>query len=132
MTFPGNPAVPPDPRAPRWIWIPSVDNVASWRYIDPVKAVGLRELKNRLAEYVRQVRAGEEVLVTDRGAVVAELGPPGRAMANGIAPAGLVELANRGLLTLGAPNDPAAYPKLPRLLTPGRVTRLLDEERGPR
>ena len=97
-----------------------------------MKAVGLRELKNRLAEYVRQVRAGEEVLVTDRGAVVAELGPPGRGMAIGAAPAGLVELATRGLLTLGAPNDAAAYPKLPGLLTPGRVTRLLDEERGPR
>lgn len=43
-----------------------------------MKAVGLRELKNRLSAYVRQVRAGEGVLVTDRGQVVAELGPPGR------------------------------------------------------
>ena len=97
-----------------------------------MKAVGLRELKNRLAEYVRQVRSGEEILVTDRGSVVAELGPPGRASVNGAAPAGLAELATRGLLTLGAPNDAATYPKLPRLLTPGRVTRLLDEERGRR
>ena len=97
-----------------------------------MKAVGLRELKNRLAEYVRQVRAGEEVLVTDRGAVVAELGPPGRTAVNGAVPAGLVDLAIRGLLTVGAPNDASAYPKLPRVLTPGRVTRLLDEERGPR
>ena len=109
-----------------------VDNVASWSYIVLVKAVGLRELKNRLAEYVRQVRSGEEILVTDRGSVVAELGPPGRASVNGAAPAGLAELATRGLLTLGAPNDAATYPKLPRLLTPGRVTRLLDEERGRR
>ena len=41
-----------------------------------MKTVGLRELKNRLSEYIRQVRSGEGVLVTDRGQVVAELAPP--------------------------------------------------------
>ena len=41
-----------------------------------MKAVGIRELKNRLSEYVRLVRGGEEFLVTDRGEVVAELRPP--------------------------------------------------------
>jgi antitoxin (DNA-binding transcriptional repressor) of toxin-antitoxin stability system len=97
-----------------------------------MKVVGLRELKNRLSEYVRQVRNGEEVLVTDRGAVVAELGPPGRTAMDGAAPAGLIDLATRGLVTLGAPNDGAVYPKLPPALTPGRLTKLLDEERGPR
>jgi len=43
-----------------------------------VKSVGLRDLKNRLSEYVREVRSGEAVLVTDRGEVVAELIPPGQ------------------------------------------------------
>jgi len=38
-----------------------------------MRAVGLRELKNRPSEYVRQVRKGEGVLVTDRGEVVASL-----------------------------------------------------------
>ena len=37
-----------------------------------MKAVNLRELKNRLGGYVREVRAGEVILVTDRGVVVAE------------------------------------------------------------
>ena len=46
-----------------------------------MKTVGLRELKNRLAAYIREVRAGEGVLVTDRGEVVAELVPPGAATA---------------------------------------------------
>lgn len=97
-----------------------------------MKAVGLRELKNRLSEYVRQVRHGEEVLVTDRGAVVAELGPPGRAAVSGALPTGLVDLATRGLMTVGAPNDASAYPRLPPALASGRLARLLDEERGPR
>jgi len=43
-----------------------------------MKSVGLRELKNRLSEYVREVRSGEGVLVTDRGEVVAELLRRGR------------------------------------------------------
>jgi prevent-host-death family protein len=41
-----------------------------------MQQVGLRELKNRLSEYVRLVREGEHVQVTDRGQVVAELVPP--------------------------------------------------------
>ena len=38
-----------------------------------MKTAGIRELKNRLSEYIREVRAGECVLVTDRGEVIAEL-----------------------------------------------------------
>ncbi|MGB6992764.1 MAG: type II toxin-antitoxin system prevent-host-death family antitoxin, partial [Thermoanaerobaculia bacterium] len=38
-----------------------------------MRAVGVRELKNRLSEYLRLVRSGEDVLVTDRGRVIAEL-----------------------------------------------------------
>lgn len=38
----------------------------------------MKELKARLSEYVRLARAGETVLITDRGEVVAELRPPHR------------------------------------------------------
>lgn len=34
---------------------------------------GIRELKNNLSRYVRQVRAGSEVVVTDHGQPVARL-----------------------------------------------------------
>ena len=97
-----------------------------------MKTVGLRELKNRLAEYVREVRSGEGILVTDRGAVVAELVPPGPAVAQSGAPAALVALAKAGRLTLGAENDAALYPKLSRLLKRRRALALLDEARGSR
>ena len=97
-----------------------------------MKTVGLRELKNRLAEYVRDVRSGEGVLVTDRGEVVAELVPPGQATATSGAPTGLVALSKRGQLTLGAENDAAVYPKLSRLLKRRRAAELLDQERGVR
>ena len=35
--------------------------------------VGIRELKNGLSRYIDRVRAGEEVIVTDRGRPVARL-----------------------------------------------------------
>jgi prevent-host-death family protein len=86
-----------------------------------MKTVGLRELKNRLSEYVREVRSGEGVLVTDLGEVVAELVPPCHVTDGRGVPSGLVALARTGRLTLGADNDAAAYPKLSRLLKPPPV-----------
>ncbi len=97
-----------------------------------MKSVGLRELKNRLSEYVREVRSGEGVLVTDRGQVVAELIPPDQGSDERGVPAGLVALARRGQLTLGASNKAKAYPRLPRLLKRHQATELLNEERGAR
>ncbi|HEX2167664.1 MAG TPA: type II toxin-antitoxin system prevent-host-death family antitoxin [Longimicrobiales bacterium] len=42
-----------------------------------MRVVGIRELKTKLSEYLREVRTGEVFLVTDRDRVVAELRPPG-------------------------------------------------------
>ena len=96
-------------------------------------AVGIRELKNRLSEYLRLVRAGEVVLVTDRGEVVAELRQPGGNGERTDLPAGLVELARRGLATLPEPKPEGVelYPRLPRVLEEGAVQRALDWVRGP-
>ena len=97
-----------------------------------MKSVGLRELKNNLSEYVRDVRSGESVLVTDRGEVVAEILPAGPGLDETGVPSALRALARRGQLTLGASNDAALYPKLSPLLKRHRATVLLDEERGTR
>ena len=37
--------------------------------------VGVRELRNNLSQYLERVQAGDEVVVTDRGAAVARLLP---------------------------------------------------------
>lgn len=50
--------------------------VATSSYFDGMKVVGIKELKNKLSEYLRLVKSGEVVLVTDRGDVVAELRAP--------------------------------------------------------
>jgi antitoxin (DNA-binding transcriptional repressor) of toxin-antitoxin stability system len=98
-----------------------------------VKTVGIRELKNRLSEYIRQVRSGEDVLVTDRGEVVAEITAPGHGAIDTSVPAGLAALARRGLVRLGVPGDDSAYPPLPRTRRRKRTAaQLLDEERSER
>ena len=97
-----------------------------------MKTVGVRELKNRLSEYIRHVRAGESVMVTDRGDVVAELTPPGHGATDASVPPGLLALAKRGLATLGAPADAAPYPTIPRTRRRHTASQLLDEERGSR
>lgn len=43
-----------------------------------MKAVGIKQLKARLSEYLRLVKAGETILVTEREEVVAELRPARR------------------------------------------------------
>lgn len=95
-----------------------------------MKAVNLRELKNRLGGYVREVRAGEVILVTDRGQVVAELRPPlhdTRAVSS--VERALDRLAREGKVRLGLPNSEDAYPVVRRRMRDGVVERLLDEDR---
>lgn len=41
-----------------------------------MRAAGVREVKNKLSEFLRLVAEGETVLVTDHGRVVAQLAPP--------------------------------------------------------
>ena len=79
-----------------------------------MKTVGIRELKNRLSEYVREVRSGERVLVSDRGLIVAELREADAVVGEGV-PSGLAALAKDGHLTLASLDAPPRYARLPRL-----------------
>jgi antitoxin (DNA-binding transcriptional repressor) of toxin-antitoxin stability system len=47
-------------------------------YFWPVRAVGIKQLKAKLSEYLRMVKTGETILVTDRETVIAELRPSRR------------------------------------------------------
>ena len=61
--------------------------------------VSVSELKARLSEHIRRVKGGEEVLVTERGRVVAVLGPvpPSRSEdeLDALVEAGLIRPAKR-------------------------------------
>ena len=97
-----------------------------------MKTAGVREVKDRLSEFLRMARSGEEILITDRGEVVARLGPPGPAFEQQ-ADYPLLELMIRqGRAKRGGPNRPGLYPPQPRRITRADLDRLLDEERSDR
>jgi prevent-host-death family protein len=96
-----------------------------------VKAVAVKELKNRLSAYLREVRDGEVVLVTDRGRVVAELRRPTSEIAMGSAEQALERLRAQGVLLPGLPQDARAYRRSP-LRRAVATADLLDAERGSR
>lgn len=96
-----------------------------------MKAVAVKELKNRLSAFLREVRNGEVVLVTDRGQVVAELRQPSSGVVLGPHDQALERLRAQGVLSPGLPQDPRAYRPSP-LRRAVRSADLLDAERGER
>ena len=52
-----------------------VVEVTTRDYFMTMRAVGVKKLKAKLSEYLRAVRAGETLLVTDRDEVIAEIRP---------------------------------------------------------
>jgi antitoxin (DNA-binding transcriptional repressor) of toxin-antitoxin stability system len=93
-----------------------------------MRAVGLSQLKSRLGEYVRQVRRGKELLITDRGAVMAMLAKPARPDAD--LESALSDLASAGELHLGRPSSPGLYPRQKALSAGSLSQQLLAAERG--
>ncbi len=91
----------------------TVDEVATRSYITAVRAVGIKELKNRLSEYVRLASAGETVLVTDRDRVVAEIVPPRYGRAETLADARLAEAVRKGWMAPPALPGSEPPPRLP-------------------
>jgi antitoxin (DNA-binding transcriptional repressor) of toxin-antitoxin stability system len=82
-----------------------------------MRSVGLKILKNKLAEYVRLAASGETILITDRERVVAELSPPGEGRAAGLSDAVLAEAVREGVITpaLLPPGPPPASVPVARL-----------------
>ncbi len=97
-----------------------------------MSTVGIRELKSNLSAYLRRVRKGEVVVVTDRGTPVAEIRKPARRSKLPPELAGLQRLIDQGLVSEGGPNDPKLYKRSPLRCPPGTVQRLLDEMREDR
>lgn len=93
-----------------------------------VRSVGLKVLKNKLAEYVRLAASGETVLVTDRDRVVAELSPPRLGRADNLMDACLADLVRGGLIS--PPTRPRGVPPARRPVAP--TEELLAELRADR
>jgi hypothetical protein len=96
------------------------------------KTVGIKELKNNLSAYLREVRQGTRVLVSDRGEIVAELHEPGAVYAtedeeNPV----LAAWVRAGIVTL--PTRPKTrMQRSPVRLPKGTAARILAEDRRDR
>jgi prevent-host-death family protein len=90
-----------------------------------MESAGVAQLKARLSEYLSRVKAGEEVLVTDRGRPVARLVPVGAGYApdNEVELARLREMEREGLVRLGSGRLPEGFFEKERPADPGGILR---------
>lgn len=100
-----------------------------------MESTGVADLKARLSEYLSRVKAGEEVLVTDRGRPVARLVPVDtRADPDDEAEtARLRAMEREGLVRVGSGRLPEGFFEKERPADPGGLLReaaLEERERG--
>jgi prevent-host-death family protein len=90
---------------------------------------GIRDLKNNLSRYIRRIEAGERVVVTAHGRIVAELVPPGHGRVTTRSDR-WDELVASGVLRPPAETgDP--FEDLPNIRLPkGTAADLIDSDRG--
>ncbi|HEY2934423.1 MAG TPA: type II toxin-antitoxin system prevent-host-death family antitoxin [Acidobacteriota bacterium] len=92
-------------------------------------STGIRELKDNLSRFIRRIEAGERIVITAHGRVVAELVPPGTETKGG-GPSRFDELIAAGVirppLEAGDPTEDWPDIRLPR----GTATELIDADRG--
>ena len=111
-----------------------LDKVTTGDYSRYMKAVGIKQLKAHLSEYLRLVKGGEVVLVTDRSEAIAELRP---VRPKTVVPASLDEilgtLSEHGDITRAAIRKGRWTWKVSGLgLRPGTAAELLDGIRSER
>jgi prevent-host-death family protein len=94
-----------------------------------MSSAGIRELKDNLSHYVRQVEAGKRVAVTANGRVVAELVPPSHG-ARHKGGGRYDELVASGIIEPAIEAD-SPLPEWPEIQAPrGTVADLIDSDRG--
>ena len=93
-----------------------------------MKSTAVAQLKATLSEHLARVKAGEEVVVTERGTPIAKIIP--MASDKDVATARLNELVRAGLLRRGSGKLPKGFWDMPRPAdTKGRSLAALIQER---
>ena len=92
-----------------------------------MKTASVSKLKASLSEYLKRVKAGEEVLVTERGRPIAKLCP---ISGSDVLSEHLIEMEKQGLLKRGTGKLPKNFWDLPRPKDPkGSVRKAVSQER---
>jgi prevent-host-death family protein len=94
-----------------------------------MKSATVSKLKATLSEFLARVKAGEEVIVTERGRPIAKIVPIPRS--GSADSAHLLDLARAGLVRIGSGKLPEGFWKLPRPKDKqGAALKALLEERA--
>lgn len=114
-----------------WFGLDKVATRSYYHIMEIIKSVGVKTLKNQLSAYLRDVKNGVHVLVTDRDLVIAELRQPSL----GSIAAGRINPVLADWVTEGKARLPltakSPLPKIPDFSIPaGTAKRLIDEDRG--
>jgi prevent-host-death family protein len=95
-----------------------------------MKTAGVAELKAKLSDYLKRVKAGEEVIVTERGKAIARVVPFTR---SGPTPAEEEEMIRSGQLRPAKGKLPPDFWERPRISDPeGLAVKFLIEDREDR
>ncbi len=99
-----------------------------------MRAIGVKQLKARLSEYLRLVKTGETILVTERDEVVAEMRPARRRIRAADELEDVLDvLSEAGEITRSAlPKRAWSWRARGIGLQEGTASRVLDEIRGDR
>ena len=96
-----------------------------------MKAVGIRELKNKLSRYLDEVKSGEVILVSDRGNIVAEIRTP-TSPSEHLSPLErrLFPYVAQGSVSAPLPRDESVYDTASFALSAEKIDETLEEVRG--
>ena len=97
--------------------------------MEEIKTVGVKTLKDQLSAYIRDVKAGCVVLITERGRLVAELHRPQRTQLLSEKESIKSQWAADGKLRLPRASKRKCQPS-PIKLDTGTAIKLLNQERG--
>ena len=93
-----------------------------------MSTVGIKELKNRLTQYLRRTKNGQEVVITERGRPIALIKPIQSVERTASLEARLAGLAAEGLVTLPT-RKPLKKLRLIKVSGPAISKTILEERR---
>jgi len=98
-----------------------------WATLEGMRSIGIRELRERSAMFIKRAGAGEQIVITVSGEPVATLGP---ITANATQTITLTELVANGAVVAPRRRDKYQIPKAVTFNSGSRIDQTLREVRG--
>lgn len=95
----------------------------------PTKTIGIRDMKAHLSGYMRDVKQGKELLISERGRPIARVVPVGAPAEAGREHAALVKMALAGAIILPPSYEPPRPPKFRKKVKGSPFAKAVIEDR---